>query len=424
MLSVGQLTALIKETLAERFPAVWVAGEISDLARPQSGHLYLTLKDADAQIRAVMWRGVASRLRFDLEDGMQVLCCGDVDVYPPRGTYQLVIRQVEPRGLGGLQLALRKLQMKLEAEGLFDPRHKKPLPRFPRRLAVVTSPTGAAVRDFLETLRARWQGVDVLVLPTKVQGEGAAVEIAKAIGLANRLDPPPDVLVVTRGGGSLEDLWCFNEEVVVRAIFASHIPVVSAIGHEIDVTLSDLVADVRALTPTEAAQRVAPSTDEMHAALKHYEARLQTGLRSRARAARLRWEALAQRRVFRKPFDRLRESERRLDELELRAARAARQLLRAASRHATALAKQLESLSPLGVLARGYSLTQRLEDESVVDRADRLRVGERIRTRYGSGETISRVESITAAADPSGVPHAEGPSGPPGKREDSAGFDD
>lgn len=424
MLSVGQLTALIKEALAERFPAVWVAGEISDLARPQSGHLYLTLKDADAQIRAVMWRGVASRLRFDLEDGMQVLCCGDVDVYPPRGTYQLVIRQVEPRGLGGLQLALRKLQMKLEAEGLFDPRHKKPLPRFPRRLAVVTSPTGAAVRDFLETLRARWQGVDVLVLPTKVQGEGAAAEIAKAIGLANRLDPPPDVLVVTRGGGSLEDLWCFNEEVVVRAIFASHIPVVSAIGHEIDVTLSDLVADVRALTPTEAAQRVAPSTDEMRAALKHYEARLQTGLRSRARAARLRWEALAQRRVFRKPFDRLRESERRLDELELRAARAARQLLRAADRHATGLAKQLESLSPLGVLARGYSLTQRLEDESVVDRADRLRVGERIRTRYGSGETISRVELITAAAAAAGVPDAEDPAGPPGEREDSAGFDD
>jgi exodeoxyribonuclease VII large subunit len=398
------LTALIKETLAERFPAIWVAGEISDLARPQSGHLYLTLKDSEAQIRAVMWRGVASRLRFDLEDGMQVLCCGDVDVYPPRGTYQLVIRQVEPRGLGGLQLALRKLQLKLEAEGLFDPRHKKPLPRFPRRLAVVTSPTGAAVRDFVETLRARWQGVDVLVLPTKVQGEGAAAEIAQAITLANRLDPPPDVLVVTRGGGSLEDLWCFNEERVVRAIFASRIPVVSAIGHEIDVTLSDLVADVRALTPTEAAQRVAPSTDEMQAALRHYEARLKTGLLSRARAVRQRCESLAQRRVFRKPYDRLRDWERRLDELELRAARAARQLLRAAGRQTTSLAKQLESLSPLSVLARGYSLTQRLENDTVVDRADRLRVGERIRTRYGSGETISRVESVTA---PSAVPDAE-----------------
>jgi exodeoxyribonuclease VII large subunit len=423
VLSVGQLTALIKETLAERFPAVWVAGEISDLARPQSGHLYLTLKDSDAQIRAVMWRGVASRLRFDLEDGMQVLCCGDVDVYPPRGTYQFVIRQVEPRGLGGLQLALRKLQMKLEAEGLFDPRHKKSLPRFPRRLAVVTSPTGAAVRDFLETLRARWQGVDVLVLPTKVQGEGAAAEIAKAIALANRLDPPPDVLVVTRGGGSLEDLWCFNEEVVVRAIFASRIPVVSAIGHEIDVTLSDLVADVRALTPTEAAQRVAPSTDEMNGALKHFEARLKTGLLSRARAARARWEALAQRRVFRKPFDRLRDAERRLDELELRAARAARQVLRAAGRQATGLAKQLESLSPLGVLARGYSLTQRLEDDTVVDRAERLRVGERIRTRYGSGETISRVESITDSADMASTPRETGGHDPQRESTGSAGID-
>ena len=153
---------------------MWVVGEVTDLARPQSGHLYLTLKDPDAQIRAVIWRGVAGRLRFDLEDGMQVICCGDVDVYPPRGTYQLVIRQIEPRGLGALQQALRKLQQKLAAEGLFDPQHKQPLPRFPRRLAVITSPTGAAVRDFLEVLRQRWQGVDVLVIPTKVQGEGAA----------------------------------------------------------------------------------------------------------------------------------------------------------------------------------------------------------------------------------------------------------
>ena len=286
VLSVARLTDLIKETLASRFPAVWVVGEVTDLARPHSGHLYLTLKDQEAQIRAVIWRGVAGRLRFDLEDGMQVICCGDVDVYPPRGTYQLVIRQLEPRGLGALQQALRKLQQKLEAEGLFDPRHKKPLPRFPRRLAVITSPTGAAVRDFLEVLRQRWPGVDVLVIPTKVQGEGASAEIARALALANRLQPPMDVLVVTRGGGSMEDLWCFNEEPVLRAIFASRVPVVSAIGHEIDVTLSDLVADVRALTPTEAAQRVVPATDEIAAALKHLHARLQSGLGTRAASAR------------------------------------------------------------------------------------------------------------------------------------------
>ncbi len=400
VLSVARLTELIKETLASRFPAVWVAGEVSDLARPHSGHLYLTLKDHDAQIRAVIWRGVAGRLRFELEDGMQVICCGDVDVYPPRGTYQLVIRQIEPRGLGALQQALLKLQKKLEAEGLFDPRHKKPLPRFPRRLAVITSPTGAAVRDFLEVLRPRWQGVDVLVIPTKVQGEGASAEIARALALANRLQPAIDVLVLTRGGGSIEDLWCFNEESVVRAIFASRVPVVSAIGHEIDVTLSDLVADVRALTPTEAAQRVVPATEEIAAALKHFLARLQSGLGARAGSARARLEALSQRRVLRRPLERVRDLERRLDELQQRTSRAVQQSVRVARQQVLARANQLESLSPLSVLARGYSLTQRADDGALVDRADSLRIGERIQTRFAVGETISRVEAIAPARRP------------------------
>ncbi len=245
-LSVFQLTSLIKGILEQAFPSVWVVGELSDVARPQSGHVYLTLKDDRAQIRAVIWRNAASRLRFNLEDGLEVICRGDLDVYPPRGSYQLVIRELEPRGEGALQQALRKLQQKLAAEGLFDPAHKKPLPRFPRRIAVVTSPTGAAVRDFVEVLRRRWQGVHVLIVPTRVQGEGAATDIAAAIQTVNRLSPSVDVMVVGRGGGSMEDLWCFNEEAVVRAIFASQVPVVSAVGHEIDVTLSDLVADVRA----------------------------------------------------------------------------------------------------------------------------------------------------------------------------------
>jgi exodeoxyribonuclease VII large subunit len=330
-----------------------------------------------------------------LEDGVQVICCGDIDVYPPRGTYQLVIRQIQPRGLGALQQALRKLQQKLAAEGLFDPQHKQPLPRFPRRLAVITSPTGAAVRDFLEVLRQRWQGVDVLVIPTKVQGEGAAAEIARAIAVANQLQPPMDVLVVTRGGGSIEDLWCFNEEPVVRAIFASRVPVVSAIGHEIDVTLSDLVADVRALTPTEAAGRVVPAADEMAALLGHYLARLQSALGVRAASARARLDALADRHVFRRPLERIRDLERRLDDWQSRATRAIEQSVRAARQQVTVRASQLESLSPLGVLARGYSLTQREADDALVDRADMLRVGERIKTRYATGATISRVESVT-----------------------------
>lgn len=399
-LSVGQLTALIKDTLATRFTGVWVVGEVTDLARPQSGHLYLTLKDSDAQIRAVMWRGAASRLRFALEDGLQVICCGDIDVYPPRGSYQLVIRQVELRGLGALQQALRKLQQKLAAEGLFDARHKKPLPRFPRRLAVITSPTGAAVRDFLEVLRQRWQGVDVLVIPALVQGQCAAADIARAIALANQIQPAPDVLVVTRGGGSIEDLWCFNEEPVVRAIFASRIPVVSAIGHEIDVTLSDLVADVRALTPTEAAQRVVPAADEIAVLLKHHLTRLQSALGVRAASARARLDALAERHVLRRPLERVHDLQRRLDELQVRATRGIQQALRSARQQLLTRSGHLESLSPLRVLGRGYSLTQRETDGAIVDRADMLQVGERIQTRYATGATISRIEAITMTPPP------------------------
>ena len=226
------------------FGSVWVAGEISNLARPQSGHCYLTLKDDQAQIRCALWRNAAARVRFDLHDGLEVVCRGRIDVYAPRGTYQLIIESIEPKGMGALELALRQLREKLAREGLFDPRRKRPLPPFVRRIAVVTSPTGAAIHDFLQVLGRRWRGADVIVVPTRVQGDGAAAEIAAAIAMANRLPLAIDCLVVTRGGGSLEDLWAFNEEAVVRAIHASRIPVISAIGHEIDVTLADLVADV------------------------------------------------------------------------------------------------------------------------------------------------------------------------------------
>ena len=246
VLSVAELTARIKDLLDVSFGSVWVAGEISNLARPQSGHYYLTLKDDQAQIRCALWRNVAMRLRFDLRDGLDVICRGRIDVYGPRGTYQLIIESIEPKGIGALELALRQLREKLAKEGLFDPRRKRPLPPFVRRIALVTSPTGAAIHDFLQVLARRWRGADVLVVPTRVQGEGAAAEIAAAIATANALPMAIDCLVVARGGGSLEDLWAFNEEAVVRAIHASRIPVVSAIGHEIDVTLADLVADVRA----------------------------------------------------------------------------------------------------------------------------------------------------------------------------------
>lgn len=393
-LSVTEITRQIKGVLGTAFPSVWVLGEISDLARPRSGHVYLTLKDDQSQIRAVLWRGMAQRLTFDLADGQQVLCRGDVDVYVPRGSYQLVIRRIEPRGLGSLEQRLRALQRKLAAEGLFAEQWKQPLPAFPRRVAVVTSPTGAAVRDFLEVVRKRWQGVDILIVPTRVQGNGAAAEIARALRQVNQLQPSPDVLVLTRGGGGMEDLWCFNEEKVVRAIFASRIPVVSGVGHEIDVTLSDLVADVRALTPTDAAQRVIPSSDELAASLRHFHSRLAASLNAVAHAAQGRLEALAARRVLRRPLDRVRDLERRLDELHVRVTRAAEATLRQAQRHVQASAGRLESLSPLNVLARGYSVTQAGRDGPVVRDASQLKVGDALMTRYARGQTLSRVESI------------------------------
>lgn len=391
-LTVAELSLQIKDLLEAGFASIWVCGELSNVSRPQSGHVYLTLKDERAQIRGVIWRSVASRLKFDLKDGQQVVCQGAIDVYPPRGAYQLVIRKIEPQGVGALELALRQLKERLAAEGLFDPRHKQPLPAFPQRIAFVTSPTGAAIRDFLEVLRRRWRGADVLVIPAKVQGEGAAEEISRGIRAANRIAPPPDVIVVGRGGGSMEDLWCFNEESVVREIFASQIPVISAVGHEIDVTLSDLVADVRALTPSEAAELVAPSSEELRAGLDAVTRRLAQALGRRAADARLRLDAIAKHREFRRPLDRVHELSRRVDEYSLRADRAVRRNLERTGERLKSLANRLETLSPLGVLGRGYSVTQREQDGAVVTDASRVEPGDRIVSLLANGRLVSRVE--------------------------------
>ena len=394
VLSVSELTAGIKELLEDSFPQVWVAGEISNFARPRSGHCYLTLKDEGAQLSAVIWRTTASRVRFDLHDGLEVICRGHVGVYAPHGKYQLIIQQIQPKGIGALELALRQLREKLAREGLFDPERKRPLPRFARRIALVTSPTGAAIRDFLEVLRRRWRGTDVLVVPVRVQGDGAAEEIAAAIDLVNRLTVPVDCLVVARGGGSLEDLWAFNEEVVCRAIFGSRIPVVSAVGHEIDVTLSDLVADVRALTPSEAAERVAPAALEIAGRLRQYQGRLSAALRSRASTARARLEALALHPVLRRPYERVHDLSRRLDELESRSGRAIGNHVRLARQRTQSLAAQLDSLSPLAVLGRGYSVTRRGADGPVIRAAGELTEGDEISTRFARGRAISRVEQV------------------------------
>ncbi len=393
-LTVSQLTAQIKDALEGEFLSVWVSGEISNYSRPQSGHSYFTLKDDQAQIRAVMWRSAAARLKFNLADGLDVICHGHIDVYAPRGSYQLVIDELQPKGVGALELALRKLREKLAAEGLFDPARKRKLPAFPRRVAFVTSPTGAAVHDFLQVLGRRWRGVDVLVIPARVQGEGAVQEIVAGIRLANRIVPRPDVLVVGRGGGSLEDLWSFNEEPVVRAIAASRIPTVSAVGHEIDVTLADLAADVRALTPSEAAERIVPAAEEIGARMRGYQQRLRHAAHRRVALLRARYDGLIAQRPFRRPFDVIHDRSRKLDELATHAQRSLRRLVQDRESRLARLAGKVESLSPLAVLARGYTITQNAATRLVVRDAGDLLVGESIVTRFTSGEAVSKVERI------------------------------
>jgi exodeoxyribonuclease VII large subunit len=399
VLTVSAVSLLIKEVMEGAFHHVWVSGEISNLRQPRSGHFYFDLKDESAVLHAVMWRSAAARLRFDLREGQQVVCQGGIDVYPPQGKYQLVVQHVEPVGEGALQLAFRQLHDRLKAEGLFDAARKRRLPAFPKRIAVITSPTGAAVRDFLNIARRRWPSAKILLLPVRVQGDMAAGEIAAALARANQLSPTPEVIVVTRGGGSLEDLWCFNEEIVVRAIHASRVPVVSGVGHEVDVTLADLVADVRAPTPSAAAEIVLPDEGTVRDRLHQLESRLGGLLRARAAQARQRLESLERHRVFRCPFDWLRDHAQRLDELEERGTLAIERQLRDARTKLASMAGHLESLSPLAVLARGYSLTTRVDDGRVVRDAATLAAGDLIRTRLASGEVVSRVEQANSWAE-------------------------
>ncbi len=322
LISPREVNELLRGAINAHIPStLHVLGEVGELSRAGSGHLYFSLKDASSEIRCVMWRSAATKLGFQLETGLEIIATGGLEVYSPRGTVQLMVRKLEPRGVGALEIAFRQLKARLEREGLFDPARKRPLPRVPRRVALVTSPSGAAIRDILKTLERRFAALEIFVFPTRVQGEGAAVEIAAAIELLNEVSSRLggiDVAIVGRGGGSLEDLWAFNEEIVARAIVASRVPIVSAVGHEVDVSISDLVADVRAATPTAAAELITPRLDDLLEALALLELRATRAARSGCDAARARLhrclasERLAQPRLV------LRERSQRLDELEHR----------------------------------------------------------------------------------------------------------
>jgi exodeoxyribonuclease VII large subunit len=399
VLSVTELTRMVQGLLEEAFPFVWVSGEVSNLKRSLPGHIYFTLKDSQTQIRAVLWQSTAQRVRFKLEDGLQVIVRGRVTVYPVKGDYQIQVQEIQPKGLGALELALRQLTEKLRGLGWFAAERKKPLPRFPQRIALVTSAGGAAIRDMLRIIPRRWPDVEIWLCPVQVQGEGAARDIAAAIGMLNRLGGI-DVMIVGRGGGSLEDLWAFNEEPVARAIFESRIPVISAVGHEVDFTIADHVADKRAATPSEAAELVVPDLAAVEQDLCRTANRLRDALVQRLNWSRQRLDDLAGRRVLQRPLEQLEAASQKLDAWTERLRRAAAGRSEQMEQRLRAIAGRLASLSPLNVLERGYSVTL-TEAGAAVRSAQQVRPGERIVTRLLSGRIISEVQDAQSEDLPS-----------------------
>ena len=389
--TVSVLTEAIRYSLSQTFSAVWVEGEISGLSTPSSGHVYFTLKDQTAQLSVIVWRTEAQRLPFALQDGQKVICGGYIDLYAQRGNYQLIIRKIQPVGIGARELAFRQLKEKLQRAGLFDPAHKKPLPRYPKRIAVVTSPSGAAIRDFHQVLTRRWPMTDVVVVPVRVQGTGSAQEIAAAVRSLQKCRDSIDVIVVTRGGGSIEDLWSFNEEDVCRAVFESEIPVISGVGHEIDVTLCDLVADVRALTPSEAAERLVPDQATFDKQLSNVEGRMRGALEAKIETAELMLERFSNHHLLVRPLDRFNRLGMEVDRIEERLHLQMKRLMELRQREMAALTEKLELISPLGILKRGYSLTTN-EEKQVIRSTEQVSSGEVLHTRVGNGTIVSRVQ--------------------------------
>jgi len=438
IISVSRFTSLLKDVLEENFSHVWLEGELSNLSQPASGHLYFTLKDSGAMLRCVMFRSSAKALKFRLQEGQSLIVRGRVSVYDQRGEYQLICEYLEPQGAGALQLAFMQLKERLAAEGLFDEAHKRPLPVMPRRVGVVTSASGAAIHDILNVLGRRFAALEVLLYPVRVQGEGAGAEIAQAIDDLNRLQAA-DVLIVGRGGGSLEDLWAFNEEAVARAVVRSRIPVISAVGHETDWTICDFVADLRAPTPSAAAELVCTSSEELLQRLESLQHRLQQALQGQLALLQRRLEGLG--RALHDPSLLLGHLGQRVDDLSERLDNGLRNLLarrreqlarleqglagqhpsvrvaalrqqlillsERAERRVTALLDhlgreqgeaiaRLDTLSPLQTLARGYSVAESVSDGRVVRASDQLTVGQQLRLRLARGGALCLVEQTSA----------------------------
>lgn len=399
ILGVGQLIAGLKALLEDQVGRVWVMGEISNLHSARSGHHYFTLKDAGGQLRAALFRGPASRLRFDLEEGLEVVAEAEVSVYAARGDLQLIVRTLEPRGVGALQLAFEQLRKRLQAAGLFDEARKRPIPTHPRRIGLVTSPTSAAIRDVLKVAARQFPATPVLISPTLVQGDEAPEQIAKAIERLATV-PDVDVILVVRGGGSLEDLWAFNTEIVAKAIAASLIPIISGVGHETDITIADLVADLRAPTPSAAAMQALPDRAALARLVDRDLGRLHAVLRRRLEARALRLGRLREVLRARSPQARVAMARTREGRARVAATQAIGRHLDRFRRRLSEAAARLEALSPLAVLGRGYAIVRREPDQRIVRAASELEVGDRLEVRFGVGAVSAEVTQVRSDVPP------------------------
>jgi exodeoxyribonuclease VII large subunit len=395
--TISELTSKIKILLEGNLYNIWVKGEISNLTIPASGHIYFTLKDNYSQIRVVIFRNKANLIRFNLENGLTVILHGEITVYEKRGEYQIIADYIEPAGYGELHIAFEQLKEKLRTEGLFDEKYKKPIPMLPKKIGIITSPTGAAIRDMIHILTRRFQNIEILIYPVTVQGEDAPADIIEAIYNMNNLpeEMQPDVLIVGRGGGSIEDLWAFNDEGVARAIFVSEIPVISAVGHECDFTIADFVADMRAPTPSGAAEMVINKKSELVEKIISLRIRMINTFKQLVSTCEYRLKNIKESPVFARPEYIIMQHQQRIDDATITMQQMLSQIINAAKNRTDVLINKLYSLNPLAILSRGYSITYKMPENRIIKDTKKISIKDKLRIRLHKGEIIAETLDIT-----------------------------
>lgn len=389
---VSEINKIAKNLLEEEFPEIWLEGEISNFTLHSSGHLYFSLKDEDAQINAIMYKWQAGQLEFVPENGMKVIAQGKISVFVKGGRYQIIVYGLKPIGIGALQQAFEQLKQKLEKEGLFDKARKRPIPMLPQKIGIVTSPTGAAIRDILNIIERRFANVHILIHPVRVQGDRAAGEIAEAIAYVNERFPSLDVLIVGRGGGSLEDLWPFNREIVARAIYNSRIPVISAVGHEVDYTIADFVADLRAPTPSVAAELVVTNKIELEKKVLLLTSKIKLSMKHELDERTSQYRRLVDSRIFRHPEELYSQFQQEIDYYLERIISKCAHFLDFQKEKLNSIAGKLNVLSPLNILARGYSIAYKLPENEILKSISQVTMKDKVKVKLHRGEIICTVE--------------------------------